>query len=772
MKTRASLRLLLVALAGLLSLTSAAQVWAIAWTDVPFPSEYVKAVEGVDTHFLAHDFDPDENQVAVDAQGDHWAVTYGSVHRLPSGGSAWVEETGGLGFLESSPSAMVGASLYFDRDVEKLFLFAGNGPFVRGTGDTAWRPLNTASPETRSARYSIVKFGGYLWSTSYDGLIQVDPQTETVVLANERGLPSVILDTQEQLANVVATADALYVGAFYNWQGGVQPSDFSQAGVYRLDAPDGQWVNAGLKVTPLESELRPWSQGRPEWGVGALHATEGFVFASVHGNDFQANRLFVLDEASAGWTLVPLPPSDPVIDSETGNKHYNEYYLMPWEVLPVWDARLYSNPQAEYPNGGDIGAQASFAVFDPRSGKWEAGIRKDAVAWTPAIPADIYFLGDQILVSRYNDEYYDIPKTAAAPKAAAGFVSSVPLPTQVSRDPAVIGTNAVMALLFAFLFGAISTLFNATLKENYAGVSGWFAPLARLARRVRASLFGGQDGEAGGGAARRGLLTGIADRIPFKMVWQPLAIVVLSALVYGFLDPAFGPTLDGLGLLLSLAIAIGVTTFAYEGLQSLLSSRRFGAPAKMRLFPAAIAIAVACVVISRVMAFHPGYVFGIVGGLAFATTVRPDSRTYGRMVLISAGALLAVSLAAWFAAVPVAAAVQSSGGFWLVTLQSALISMFVLGLEALLFGLLPLGFMDGEKVMRWSKVAWVAAFGTVAFAFWHVLLNPGSKYLDSLGQKNVVMMFALLGAYGFLTLVMYLYFRARGGKEAPTAAPG
>jgi hypothetical protein len=763
MTPRASLRVLAVGLATLLWLTSGAPVWAVDWNDVPFPSEYVEPVDGTDTHFLAHEFDPDERQVVVDAQGDHWAVTTGSVHRLPNGGGAWIEETAGLDFLDT-PYALGGSTLYYDQDVQKLFLFASQGAFVRGMDDTAWRPVNGASPGLGQAGYSVVKFGGFLWSITFDGLIQVDPQTETLLAPNERGLPSIDFDTQEQLSNVVATNDALYVGVHYLWEGGVQPSDLGQAGVFRLNDPDGEWVDAGLEVTALESELRPWSQGRPEWGVGALHATQGFVFASVYGSDFQANRLFVLDEAAGGWSPVPLPPVEPVVDDETGNSHYNEYVLSPWDVLPVWDARLYSNPQASYPNASDIGVQATFAVFDPRGGAWEADITRDAVAWTAAIPGDMFFLGDQIVVDRYHEDYYSIPETIPAP----GFVASVPLPTQVSTDPEVIGTNAVMALFFALVFGAISTVFNSTLKENYERVSGWFAPLTRLAGRAKAALLRQPDG----GATKPSRLTEIAARLPLKWLWEPLAIVVLSALVYGFLDPSFGATLDGLGLMLSLAIAIGVTTFAYEGLQSWLSSRRFGAPARMRLFPAAIAIAVACVAISRLMAFQPGYVFGIVGGLAFATTVQPDSKTYGRMVLISAGLLLALSLVAWFAAVPVAAAVESSGGFWLTTVQAALISMFVMGLEALLFGLLPLGFMDGEKVMRWSKVAWVAAFGTVAFAFWHVLLNPGSKYLDSLGQKNVVMMFALLGIYGLVTVVMFLYFRAPSRHGAPLVRPG
>jgi hypothetical protein len=773
MRTRVALRAWSVGLPILLGLSLVGLARAAGpWNEVPFPSEYVEAVNGVDTYFLAHEFDPDRYQVAVDAHGDHWALTDQAVYRLPSGGDAWIEDDAGLDFLQSSPHSLGGASLYYDRDVSKLFLADSSGWFARGLDDTVWRALDTSGLAGVYSYgvygYGLAKFGGYLWSVGSAGLFQMDPQAETLLVANDNGLPSMSYDTQTKLSNIVATDTALYVGVHYEYQQDSQPSSFSQAGVYKLTDASGQWVSAGLDATPLESELAAPPTAGLEWGVGALHATQGYVFASVYGNDWQANRLFVLNEAAGTWSLVPLPPEKPVISS--GAEHYLSYYVAVYQQYPVWDAKLYSNPQPSYPNRADrdSGVKATFSVFDPASMAWQSDVTRDAVVWTPAIPADVLLIGDQIVVPRYHDRYYDQPLPEPQPEAetGTGFVESVPLPTQISTDPEVIGTNAALALFFALLFGVISTVFNSTLEENYTAVAGWFAPIARLSRKARTALLGPGDG------TKAGPLAAIAARLPLRQLWPPIVIVLLSAFIYGFLDPAFGATLDGLGLFLSLAVAIGVTTLAYDGLQSVLSNRRFGTPANLQLMPAAIAIAVGCVLISRVMSFHPGYVFGIVGGLAFVTAVEPDSKAYGRMVLISAGAMLAVSLIAWFAAVPVTDAVGSTGGFWLTTLQAALISLFVMGLEALLFGLLPLQFMDGEKLMRWSKAAWVAAFGLVAFAFWHVLLNPGSKYLDSLSQKNVLLMFGLLVVYGLLTLVMFLYFRARSRKETPTVQAG
>ncbi len=737
-----------------------APAFAAEWSDVLFPSEYVEAVDGVDTHFLAHDYDPDRRDVFVDANGEHWARTPSSIFRLPADGNAWIEANEGLGDTGTDSYLLTSSALYYEEGTQKLFLFTDySGWFVRGLGETSWRPADATAGESGS--YGVpqnarcVMFGGYIWATTFDGLVQLDPVTETAATANDAGLPSTGFDMPQQYSNIVVTDGALYLGVYDQWTDGSQPTSFPDVDVYRLDDPGGTWERTGLAATPIDAELDVDAYSTPRWGVFALHATEGYVFASVCGSDPQANRLFVLDEATGAWTLVPLPDAEPVMDDSTGHAHYPDYFLAAWDAYPVFDAKLYGNPQPE-PGTSDTDARARFSLYDPRTGTWELDVLVDAKYWTPAMPGDVMFVGEDVLISRHNADYYDIPESRGT-----GFVSSVPLPTQVSTDPEVIGTNAFLALVFALAFGSLSTVFNSTLKENHAVIAGWFAPITRPSRRAWERLFAEHAEEE-----KRGALTRIAAKIPLRRVWQPLAIVTLSAVVYGFLDPAFGFSMDGLGLLISLAVAVGVTTYTYEGLQSLISSRRLGAPARVRMFPAAIVIAVVCVVISRVMSFHPGYVFGIVGGLAFSSATEPDSKRFGRTVLLSAAVLLLVSLGAWFAAIPAAAAAENTGGFLAVTVQASLIAVFVMGLEALLFGLLPLGFMDGEKVMRFSKVAWLAAFSVVAFAFWHILLNPSSTYLDSLGQKNVVMMLVLLVVYGLITLVMYLYSdRALGSRR-------
>lgn len=141
----------------------------------------------------------------------------------------------------------------------------------------------------------------------------------------------------------------------------------------------------------------------------------------------------------------------------------------------------------------------------------------------------------------------------------------------------------------------------------------------------------------------------------------------------------------------------------------------------------AIAIAVFCVLLSRATGFKPGYLYGFVGGLVFLGAREPDDRTKGRLVLVAAGCLMVLSLAAWSLAIPVTNAVEA-GSSWLQVIRTICIAAFVAGLQGLVFRLVPLSFMAGGTLIRWNKWIWGALFALGVFLFWHVLLNPDSTY--------------------------------------------
>ena len=359
---------------------------------------------------------------------------------------------------------------------------------------------------------------------------------------------------------------------------------------------------------------------------------------------------------------------------------------------------------------------------------------------------------DQALVAEATP-----PEAETTPSPAAGFVSSVPLPTEISRDPGVIGTNVALALAFAVIFGLTSSLFNTTLKANYSEIARALAPVGRRVsgiRRSSARLVGPPASRAPAGGRR----------------WlAPVVIIVIAGLVYSLLDPGFGFSTYGLTLFVSLAATIAIVTYAYDGLQAITSTRRYRTPAALKLFPLAIAIAIVCVLVSRLTGFRPGFVYGFVGGMAFLGARQLDDRRKARLVLLAGGCLLAVSLAAWFLAVPVTHAV-ASGSSWLKVVQGICVGTFVAGLEGLFFGMIPVSITDGGTLFRWNKPAWAAAFGLAAFLFWHVLLNKNGQYGAAFTQSSVKVAVALVAFWTLASVGVYAYFHFRRRTSRPSAA--
>jgi hypothetical protein len=228
--------------------------------------------------------------------------------------------------------------------------------------------------------------------------------------------------------------------------------------------------------------------------------------------------------------------------------------------------------------------------------------------------------------------------------------------------------------------------------------------------------------------------------------------------MYAFLDPSFAPTAGGAILVLSLSLSLASLIYAYDGVQSALAARFLGLRSRFALFPSALALGIACVLATRWLDFHPGYLYGFVAGYSFAGAGPRTRRARALLVLAGVLAALAVSLAAWLLAVPVSglAARRVPGA---TVVYGILVSVFVAGLEGILFALVPVTFLDGAEVWAWNRVVWAVAFGLAAFLFFHVLINPGGAYLQALGGKKVQIMLATLAVYGGLSLGIWAFFR-------------
>lgn len=328
------------------------------------------------------------------------------------------------------------------------------------------------------------------------------------------------------------------------------------------------------------------------------------------------------------------------------------------------------------------------------------------------------------------------------------FVGSVPGPDEISTDPEVIGTNIFLALFVIFAFLFTSTLFNQTLHENRREIEGWVGRFFTPFRRVTSLV-----------ERRYGM---VAERRPWvQRLAGPAIILVLTGLIYGFLSPDFGFNTKSVVLFVSLVVGVGAITYLYEGGQALFTTRRFRLGAGVKLYAVALAIAAGCVLLSRLVDFQPGFLYGFVASYTLLAPVALDRRQSGQIVFFPAIALLALSVVAWLLVIPLREVTQGSDAWWVALPEGAAVAVFVVGLQGLFFNMIPLSFMDGAKIAEWNRLLWFLMFGAAGFLFWHVLLNQEGAYLDALPEKRVIGALSLLAFYSIVTLATWAYFRGR-----------
>ena len=335
---------------------------------------------------------------------------------------------------------------------------------------------------------------------------------------------------------------------------------------------------------------------------------------------------------------------------------------------------------------------------------------------------------------------------------ASDFTDTVPLPTDLSSDPKVIGTNFLFAVILVLLFYIAATLFNSTVKENYETIHGW---LTRPFRRfLKPNAEGTHRSHKGVG----------------RFLLEGFGVVVITSILSCFLDPHFTDGIAGLTLFIAITIAIAIVTFFYEGIQILFSKYFFRVPAVLKIHPIAMMLAVVFVIISRVVHFSPGLIFGFVGAcVPLLASRRLNKRQDGISILTSTVLLAIICCIAFFARTPVADAIAAHDSFGWELLNMTLTAIFVTGLEGLVFTLLPLMFVDGERLAKWNKWLWLVTFTIVVFLFYYIIINRDGGIVDAIGDIKVRMMFVITGVVLVLSVAIWLGFglrhKLRGGRE-------
>lgn len=317
--------------------------------------------------------------------------------------------------------------------------------------------------------------------------------------------------------------------------------------------------------------------------------------------------------------------------------------------------------------------------------------------------------------------------------------------------------DAILALIAMLFLTFPSQIFNRTLDENYAEIKEIVERRApALARAVRWS--------------RRYVRVS-----PLRAF---IVVFVLGSLIGCFNDPSFGFTATSGRTLLSvlLAFAIGIGVSAGVGL-AYRRARGFETRATPHALPAGLAVAVACVLVSRLTHFEPGYLYGLIAGVSFTTVM--GAREKGHEAGLVSLATLAVAVGAWLLwstfHSTLAAPNQS---FPVLIADTLLASLFVAGIVNTLIGLIPVESMAGHSVFKWHKGAWAALFTVAAFIFFDVMLHPAAR-AEKTTTTPLVVTLILFALFGAASIAFNRYFAHRHRRAVPeddvvmtTAPPG
>jgi len=337
---------------------------------------------------------------------------------------------------------------------------------------------------------------------------------------------------------------------------------------------------------------------------------------------------------------------------------------------------------------------------------------------------------------------------------------------EISKDPRVIGTNIGLAIALLIILLVASSMFNDTLSEHRVEVQGYALRVMAPFRWLEAAF------------RRDWPLSGVISGARVEAIFGPLLVLGVSALIYSFADPNVGFNSRTVVLYSGMLIAIAVTTYVVEGGEALVTSKRFGVPAAVKLFPIAIAAAIGFVLVSRLTGFQAPIMYGFVASAAVLAGFSVNERQSAQAVMFPGIALLMISIGAWLLLTPLRHISSGSTTSWSYMPEAVAALVFASGIQGLLFTMIPYHFSDGSKIFRVYRLAWLAIFGTSAFFFIWAILNPQTQSFEALVEGRMLVAISLVGVYVLLAVSVWGFFFVRkhlgsdGGPKSLPPGPG
>jgi VHL beta domain len=322
------------------------------------------------------------------------------------------------------------------------------------------------------------------------------------------------------------------------------------------------------------------------------------------------------------------------------------------------------------------------------------------------------------------------------------FGTSLASPASPFQSPAQLAATVLVILLLIAFVPFPAEVFNATYEANHARIKRWWTAhvpwLVNAYQRLR-------DEEG-----RRGRAASLG------------VVVVVGGVLGSGLDPGFGLNLHTVSLAASVGLAL-ILCAAASGIAMFAYRRRTGAGTQWHphALPGGLAVTAVGVLLSRLTNFEPGYLYGLILMASFASSNSPVEE--GREVAVSSSALIAFSVACWGLWIPLQAAAGRPGASGaLVFIADLLTAVFVIGIVRAVVLLMPVRFLPGHKLVRWSRAVWAIIFGLGAFAMAEIMILPESgSHIRSVAP--LVTTLVLFLGFGVGSVSFWAYFRYTKG---------
>ena len=327
---------------------------------------------------------------------------------------------------------------------------------------------------------------------------------------------------------------------------------------------------------------------------------------------------------------------------------------------------------------------------------------------------------------------------------------------QAAPDPtqwAVIGGGSVVLML---LVGWPSSLLNSVVGSRYQSLTMW------VRRRFGRKPDGGAVASSASATGRPQ-----GSRLPGWLMWPGFA---LAAIIGAFVDPAFGLNLMSLRVVITLFVSFLLFNLAAWAVVRRVARRiQPDSEPYLRFRWGSLAIVAAAVLVARLLELQPGVIFGLVAGIAYAVTLQASRSAI--ITLVGSGFGLALAFIAWIG-YSLLAPGSDSGNVALVFLVEFLAGVTIKGVSSLPLSLLPIGTLDGAKVIKWKRVAWGAAYAIGLAAFMVVLLTIPKSWGTIPG--DFVRWVTLFGIYALVAVLIWAInaWRLKKRKPRPEAEQG